>query len=82
MWSWFPIILIIEPMNLGAIKRKLEDNTYFCEEEFASDVRLTFSSAIHYNPFGSYVKELNVIEIIEEKIEVRVKESQTVMWCR
>lgn len=41
-----PDYLIIEPMNLVTIKCKLEDKTYFYEEEFASDVSLTFPSAI------------------------------------
>ncbi|KAK4440109.1 Transcription factor GTE12 [Sesamum alatum] len=42
--------IIAEPMDLGTIKRKLEGNTYFGAEEFAADVRLTFSNAMLYNP--------------------------------
>ncbi|CAI9787019.1 unnamed protein product [Fraxinus pennsylvanica] len=55
--------IITEPMDLGTIKHKLEGNTYFNAVEFASDVRLTFSNAMLYNPPGNYVhnfaKELN-----------------------
>ncbi|KAL0398395.1 UNVERIFIED_CONTAM: Transcription factor GTE12 [Sesamum radiatum] len=42
--------VIAEPMDLGTIKRKLEGNMYFGAEEFAADVRLTFSNAMLYNP--------------------------------
>ncbi|KAL2491888.1 transcription factor GTE9-like [Abeliophyllum distichum] len=42
-------------MDLGTIRRKLEENIYFDAKEFASDVRLTFSNALLYNPPGNYV---------------------------
>ncbi|KAM7500614.1 hypothetical protein LguiA_025028 [Lonicera macranthoides] len=42
--------IISEPMDLGTIKTKLEEYMYFTVEEFASDVRLTFSNAMLYNP--------------------------------
>ncbi|KAL3820197.1 hypothetical protein ACJIZ3_006102 [Penstemon smallii] len=42
--------IISDPMDLGTIKNKLERNMYFRVEEFASDVRLTFSNAMTYNP--------------------------------
>ncbi|KAL0442579.1 UNVERIFIED_CONTAM: Transcription factor GTE12 [Sesamum latifolium] len=42
--------VIAEPMDLGTIKRKLEGNMYLGAEEFAADVRLTFSNAMLYNP--------------------------------
>ncbi|CAA3004359.1 transcription factor GTE12 [Olea europaea subsp. europaea] len=55
--------IVTKPMDLGTIKQKLERDTYFNAEEFASDVRLTFSNAMLYNPPGNYVhnfaKELN-----------------------
>ncbi|KAA8519580.1 hypothetical protein F0562_013796 [Nyssa sinensis] len=57
--------IISEPMDLGTIKTKLEDNVYFSVEEFAADVRLTFSNAMQYNPPGNDVhhmaKELDKI---------------------
>jgi hypothetical protein len=50
-------------MDLGTIKAKLEKNIYFSKEEFAADVRLTFSNAMTYNPPTNDVhlmaKELN-----------------------
>ncbi|XP_061373150.1 transcription factor GTE12-like [Gastrolobium bilobum] len=42
--------VISHPMDLGTIKSKLEKNIYFSIEEFAADVRLTFSNAMTYNP--------------------------------
>ncbi|XP_061356078.1 transcription factor GTE12-like isoform X2 [Gastrolobium bilobum] len=57
--------IISQPMDLGTIKSKLEKNFYFGIEEFAADVRLTFSNAMTYNPPGNDVhlmaKELNKI---------------------
>lgn len=42
--------IISNPMDLGTIKSKLERNMYFGNEDFAADVRLTFSNAMVYNP--------------------------------
>ncbi|XP_077219981.1 transcription factor GTE12-like isoform X2 [Tasmannia lanceolata] len=57
--------IISEPMDLGTIKCKLETKLYSDAREFASDVRLTFSNAMQYNPPGngvhSMAKELNNI---------------------
>ncbi|KAK7245608.1 hypothetical protein RIF29_40455 [Crotalaria pallida] len=57
--------IISQPMDLGTIKSKLEKNIYFGIEEFAADVRLTFSNAMTYNPPSNDVhlmaKELNKV---------------------
>ncbi|KAE9591361.1 hypothetical protein Lal_00038649 [Lupinus albus] len=57
--------IISHPMDLGTIKSNLEKNIYSGIEEFASDVRLTFSNAMTYNPPSNDVhlmaKELNKI---------------------
>ncbi|KAL7211533.1 hypothetical protein ACSBR2_014405 [Camellia fascicularis] len=57
--------VISDPMDLGTIKTKLENNSYSSVEEFAADVRLTFSNAMVYNPPSNNVhgmaKELNKI---------------------
>ncbi|ESW19952.1 hypothetical protein PHAVU_006G168500 [Phaseolus vulgaris] len=42
--------IISHPMDFGTIKTKLERNIYSGTEEFADDVRLTFSNAMKYNP--------------------------------
>ncbi|KAF8018908.1 hypothetical protein BT93_H3719 [Corymbia citriodora subsp. variegata] len=47
--------IISEPMDLGTIKSKLEKNMYHGTEEFAADIRLTFSNAMCYNPPGNQV---------------------------
>ncbi|CAM8989508.1 unnamed protein product [Rhodiola kirilowii] len=55
--------VIKHPMDLGTIKSKLGKNKYNDVDEFAADVRLTFSNAMTYNPPGHLVhvmaKELN-----------------------
>lgn len=57
--------IITKPMDLGTISSKLKKNVYSCVEEFAADVRLTFSNAMTYNPPHNDVhmmaKELNQI---------------------
>ncbi|XLT38295.1 hypothetical protein HN873_069587 [Arachis hypogaea] len=61
--------IISEPMDLGTIKSKLEKNIYSSIEEFATDVRLTFSNAMTYNPPNNDVhlmaKELS--KVFEKK---------------
>ncbi|CAM8903332.1 unnamed protein product [Rhodiola kirilowii] len=47
--------VIKHPMDLGTIKSKLEKNKYTEVDEFAADVRLTFSNAMKYNPPGNFV---------------------------
>jgi hypothetical protein len=42
--------VIKHPMDLGTIKVKLGTRSYTSPLEFASDVRLTFSNALTYNP--------------------------------
>ncbi|KAK4802068.1 hypothetical protein SAY86_000271 [Trapa natans] len=50
--------VISEPMDLGTVKSKLEKNLYHGIEEFATDVRLTFSNAMLYNPPGNDVHRM------------------------
>lgn len=52
--------IISKPMDLGTIKSKLEKNIYFGAEEFAADVRLTFSNAMLYNPPTNEVHKMAV----------------------
>lgn len=68
--------IISAPMDLGTVKSKLEKNLYFGIEEFAADVRLTFSNAMLYNPPANHVyqmaKKLNQIfemrwKVVEDK---------------
>ncbi|XP_076892028.1 uncharacterized protein LOC143543642 [Bidens hawaiensis] len=55
--------IITHPMDLGTISKKLDNDNYSSAEAFCSDVRLTFSNTMRYNPPGNYVhlmaKELN-----------------------
>ncbi|KAK8940276.1 Transcription factor GTE8 [Platanthera guangdongensis] len=46
---------IKQPMDLGTVRSKLASGAYSSPWDFASDVRLTFSNAIAYNPPGSDV---------------------------
>jgi E1A/CREB-binding protein len=47
--------IIETPMDLGTIKKKMENNNYKLISEFVADVRLTFDNAIAYNGEGSDV---------------------------
>ncbi|XP_055932434.1 bromodomain-containing protein 3-like isoform X2 [Argiope bruennichi] len=42
--------VIKHPMDLGTIKRKLDNHEYKNPDEFASDVRLIFTNCYKYNP--------------------------------
>ncbi|WVZ53985.1 hypothetical protein U9M48_004863 [Paspalum notatum var. saurae] len=79
--------VIRNPMDLGTVKKKLTSKQYASTNEFAADVRLTFSNAMKYNPPGNDVhaiaKELNGIfdsewELAERKFRGRhqVQEQQ------
>ncbi|KAH9327244.1 hypothetical protein KI387_007422, partial [Taxus chinensis] len=50
--------VIKSPMDLGTIKSKLKSNLYSSPEEFAADVRLTFSNALKYNHPGDVVHDM------------------------
>jgi Bromodomain/Bromodomain extra-terminal - transcription regulation len=47
--------VIKHPMDLGTVKEKLSSGSYMTPSGFASDVRLTFSNAMTYNPPGNDV---------------------------
>ncbi|KAL3378226.1 hypothetical protein AABB24_004246 [Solanum stoloniferum] len=46
---------IKHPMDLGTVKSRLDKNEYRTPQDFAADVRLTFTNAMTYNPKGQYV---------------------------
>ncbi|KAK9088220.1 hypothetical protein Scep_027302 [Stephania cephalantha] len=50
--------IISEPMDLGTVKKKLENGSYSSARDFAADVKLTFSNAMKYNPSTNWVHEL------------------------
>jgi len=56
--------VIKRPMDLGTIRKKLENGCYHSLEEFQGHCYLTFENAMLYNPEGSVVfnmaKEMNV----------------------
>ena len=47
--------VITNPMDLGTIKKRLENGCYHAMEEFESDVNLVFDNAMLYNAEGSVV---------------------------
>ncbi|CAN0917603.1 Transcription factor GTE3, chloroplastic [Linum grandiflorum] len=49
--------VVKNPMDLGTVKSNLEAGFYEYPSDFASDVRLTFSNAMKYNPIGHIVYE-------------------------
>ncbi|XP_048329278.1 transcription factor GTE11 isoform X2 [Ziziphus jujuba] len=64
--------VISSPMDLGTVKSKLEKNMYSRADEFADDVRLTFSNAMLYNPPSNVVHQmaLNLNQIFEMRWKV------------
>ncbi|KAF5736288.1 hypothetical protein HS088_TW14G00427 [Tripterygium wilfordii] len=66
--------IISKPMDLGTVKSKLDKNMYFSTEEFAADVRLTFSNAMLYNPRWNDVHKMaeelkNIFELKWKSVE-------------
>lgn len=61
--------VISKPMDLGTIKSKLLKNAYSNADEFAADVRLTFTNAMLYNPPENSVHK--VAKELKEIFEVR-----------
>ncbi|KAJ3274080.1 hypothetical protein HDV01_003573 [Terramyces sp. JEL0728] len=47
--------IVKTPMDLGTVKKKLDNDEYATEEDFATDVRLTFGNSLLFNPAGSQV---------------------------
>lgn len=61
--------IIKNPMDLGSIKKRMENNCYKSISEFGSDVRLTFDNAISYNGDGSDVcKVAREMKTVFEKL--------------
>ena len=50
--------VIKRPMDLGTIKKRLENGCYSTIEGFQADVLLTFDNAMQYNPDGSVVHNM------------------------
>lgn len=50
--------IITSPMDLGTAKSKLDKHAYSRADEFAADVRLTFSNAMRYNPPDNVVHKM------------------------
>ncbi|CAM0957627.1 unnamed protein product [Alopecurus aequalis] len=67
--------VIRNPMDLGTVKKKLTNKSYVGTDEFAADVRLTFSNAMKYNPPGNQVhsvaEQLNIMFDSEWKLYER-----------
>ena len=49
--------VIKNPMDLGTVRRRLEDHLYKSPDEFAAAVRLTFRNAMTYNKKGHLVHD-------------------------
>jgi E1A/CREB-binding protein len=59
--------VIKKPMDLGTIRKKLENGCYHSLEEFESHVHITFGNAMMYNPEGSVV--YNMAKDMKTKFE-------------
>jgi hypothetical protein len=62
--------VIKQPMDLGLIKRQLEEGYYSTTSEYAYDVRLVFSNAQRFNPLGHWINgaAATVSQFFEEKL--------------
>ncbi|KAK7311365.1 hypothetical protein RJT34_09465 [Clitoria ternatea] len=63
--------IIKHPMDLGTVKSKLAAGAYAGPQEFADDVKLTFSNAMTYNPPGNDVHIM--ADTLNKYFEVRWK---------
>ncbi|KAI3713271.1 hypothetical protein L1987_71845 [Smallanthus sonchifolius] len=63
--------VIKNPMDLGTIKEKLSSGKYSSPLEFLTDVRLTFSNAMTYNPPGNDVHIM--ADVLSKFFELRWK---------
>ncbi len=60
--------VVKRPMDLGTIKKRLENGCYHSLEDFQADVNLTFENAMLYNPEGSVV--YNMAKEMKDKFAV------------
>jgi len=60
--------VIKKPMDLGTIKKRLENGCYTSLDGFKTDVKLTFDNAMLYNPEGSVV--YNMAKEMADKFEL------------
>lgn len=60
--------VIKKPMDLGTIRKKLENNCYHSLDDFHAHVHLTFDNAMVYNPENSVV--YNMAKEMKDKFEV------------
>ncbi|XP_077391228.1 bromodomain testis-specific protein isoform X2 [Festucalex cinctus] len=61
--------IIKQPMDLGTVKKKMEQREYTSAKEFAADVRLMFSNCFKYNPPAHEV--VNMARKLQEVFEAR-----------
>lgn len=86
--------VIKKPMDLGTIKKRLENGCYHSIDEFEDHVHLTFDNAMAYNPDGSVVwnmaKEMkdkftldyvNLIKLLNAEEDVKRKNGEACLLC-
>jgi Bromodomain/PHD-finger len=86
--------VIKHPMDLGTIRKKLENGVYTSLEQFERHVHLTFDNAMLYNPEGSVVfnmaKEMkdkfaidyeNMMKQVNAEEDVKRKKGEACLLC-
>lgn len=86
--------VIKKPMDLGTIRKKLENNCYHSIDEFESHVHLTFDNAMLYNPEGSVVYNManemkvsferefeKLMEQLNEEEDVKRRNGDSCLLC-
>lgn len=86
--------VIKKPMDLGTIRKKLENGCYHELKEFEAHVHLTFDNAMLYNPQGSVVYNMaeemkakfehdyqNLIKQLEAEEDVKRRNGEACLLC-
>jgi len=86
--------VIKRPMDLGTIKKRLENGCYHSIEDYQGDVLLTFDNAMLYNPEGSVVWNMasemkakfeqdydNLIRQLQAEEEAKRKKGDSCLLC-
>lgn len=63
--------IITEPMDLGTLKRRLENEYYDDVPQFHADLNLIWDNATHFNPPGTDVHES--AKVLKESTDKRIK---------
>jgi E1A/CREB-binding protein len=86
--------VIKNPMDLGTIRKKLENGVYHTLDDFKAHVHLTFDNAMLYNPDGSVVYNMaremkakfdedfnKLLELLEAEEDIKRRNGEACLLC-